>query len=521
MLRFRVLGPFQVEDDGRPLTLGSARRRALLALLTLNAGRVVGVERLVDALWGESPPRTAVHVLHVYVSDLRRSLPDEVLVTAPPGYLLRVSTGAVDLADFERLVSRGRDALSAGDAAGAVALLDEALALWRGPVLEDLAGEGFVQVEARRLEELQLETRELRATAGLARGGAPDLVPQLLELVSEHPFRERPHALLMRALAAAGRQAEALEVYAAVRARLADELGIEPGAELRSAQTAVLRQEAAPGPLVTPAGVVLAVGWNPQRLDALAHVASAPATAAGRELLIAAVLDALASTPADLTATAAAASTAQRSTPGPGRSAAFRSRHLADHVTALAAEHDADLVVLDAVGLIEADGRLADWVVAVLSNVTADVVLLPNDPPMAGRPFAVPFGGSEHDWAAAELAALLARASGTVLRVIGALAEHDDGSRLVARVGLAIQRAVGVTVEPVLTEATVPGLLTALGGTTAVIGVSERWRSEGFGPFRQQLAAAAPGTLVIRRGLRPGLLAPPTFGTRFAWSAAG
>jgi hypothetical protein len=190
-------------------------------------------------------------------------------------------------------------------------------------------------------------------------------------------------------------------------------------------------------------------------------------------------------------------------------------------VTALAAEHDADLVVLDAVGLIEAHGRLADWVVAVLSDVTADVVLLPNDPPTAGRPFAVPFGGSEHDWAAAELAALLARASGTGLRMIGALAEHDDASRLVARVGLAIQRAVGVTVEPVLTEATVPGLLTALAGTTAVIGVSERWRSEGLGPFRQQLVDAAPGTLMIRRGLRPGLLAPPTFGTRFAWSAAG
>ena len=520
MLRFRVLGPFQVEDDGRPLTLGSARRRALLALLTLNAGRVVGVERLVDALWGESPPRTAVHVLHVYVSDLRRSLPDEVLVTAPPGYLLRVPASAVDLADFERLVSRGRQDLSAGDPAGAMVSLDEALALWRGPVLEDLADAGFVQVEARRLEELQLAARELRATAGLARGD-PDLVPQLLALVSEHPFRERAHALLMRALAAAGRQAEALDVYATVRARLTDELGIEPGTELQAAQTAVLRQEAAPARLAAPAGVVLAVGSDPRRLGALALAASRPAAAAGRELLVAAVLDARTSTPGDLTATAAAALTAQRSTPGPGRSAAFRSRNLADHVTALAAEHDADLVVLDAAGLIGTQGQLADWVVAALSDVTADVILLPDDPPTAGLPFAVPFGGTEHDWAAAELAALLARASGSALRMIGALTEHDDASRLVARAGLAIQRAVGVTVEPVLTEATVPGLLTALADTTPVIGVSERWRSEGLGPFRHQLADAAPGTLVIRRGLRPGLLAPPTSGTHFAWSAAG
>jgi DNA-binding SARP family transcriptional activator len=520
VLRFGVLGPFQVEDDGRPVMLGSARRWALLALLTLNAGRVVGVERLVDALWGESPPRTAVHVLHVYVSDLRRSLPEGVLVTAPPGYLLRVPAGAVDLADFERLVSRGREALSAGDPAGAVALLDEALALWRGPVLADLADAGFVQVEARRLDELRLAARELRATAGLARGD-PDLVPQLLDLVGEHPFRERPHALLMRALAAAGRQAEALEVYATVRARLADELGIEPGAELRAAQTAVLRQEAAPVQLATPTGVVLAVGGDPRRLGELALAASRPAAAAGRELLVAAVLDARTSTPGDLTTTAAAALTAQRSTPGPGRSAAFRSPNLADHVTALAAEHDADLVVLDAAGLIGPQGYLADWVVAALSDVTADVVLLPNDPPTTGLPFAVPFGGTEHDWAAAELAALLAKASGSALRVIGAHTEHDDASRLVARAGLAIQRAVGVTVEPILTEATVPGLLTALAGTTAVIGVSERWRSEGLGPFRQQLADARPGTLLIRRGLRPGLLAPPTFGTRFAWSAAG
>jgi hypothetical protein len=187
----------------------------------------------------------------------------------------------------------------------------------------------------------------------------------------------------------------------------------------------------------------------------------------------------------------------------------------------LAAEHDADLVVLDAAGLIGAQGRLADWVVAVLSDVTADVVLLPNGPPTEGLSFAVPFGGSEHDWAATELAALLARGSGSVLRVIGALTEDDDASRLVARVGLAIQRAVGVTVEPILTEATVPGLLTALAGTTAIIGFSERWRSEGLGAFRQEVANGVPGTLLIRRGLRPSLLAPPSSGTRFAWSAAG
>ncbi len=246
MLWFRVLGRFQVDDDHGPLSLGSARRRALLALLTLNAGRVVAVDRLIDALWGETPPRTAAHVLHVYVSDLRHVMPDQVLLTAPPGYLLQVPGDAVDLNEFERLLSRAHAAFMAGDPAGTVSAVDAALALWRGPVLDDLASEGFVRVEAQRLEELRLTARELRATAALTLPDPPDLVPELRALVVEHPYRERSHALLMRALATSGRQAEALEVYATTRSRLADELGIEPGAELQAAQTAVLRQEVAP-----------------------------------------------------------------------------------------------------------------------------------------------------------------------------------------------------------------------------------------------------------------------------------
>ena len=518
MLRFRVLGPFEVEDEDGPVALGSARRRALLALLTLNAGRMIRPERLVDALWGESPPRTALHVLHVYVSDLRRALPEGILVTAPPGYLLRVAAEAVDLTEFERLVARGRVALSTGDPARAAIALDAALALWRGPVLDDLADEGFVQVEARRLDELRLAAREIRAEAALARGGEPELVPELLTLVNEHPFRERPHALLMRALAGAGRQAEALEVFATVRVRLAEELGIEPGAELRSAQTAVLRQEAAPVAVDSPMGVVVAVCSDPHRLGALVLAAALPARAAGRELVVAVVLDAVSSSPAELTAAALAA---QKSVLGSGRSAAFRSRDLARDVSTLAAEHDADLVVLDAAGLIGAQGRLADWVVAAMSELTADVVLLPNGPPTVGVPLAVPFGGSEHDWAAAEFAALLARAAESSLRIVGAFTEREDASRLVARVGLAVQRAVGVTVEPVLAEATVPGLLAAMVNTTAVIGVSERWRSEGLGRFRKQLTDATQGSLVVRRGLRPGLLASPASGSRFAWSVVG
>ena len=255
--------------------------------------------------------------------------------------------------------------------------------------------------------------------------------------------------------------------------------------------------------------------------DELARTASCAATAAGRELVTVAMLDAASTDSVALTAAAAAAAAAQRSVPGPGRSAAFRSRDLAGDLAVLAAEHDADLVVLDAAGLIGPQGLLAGWVVAALSDLTADVALLPGTTPPAGASFVVPFGGSEHDWAAAELAALLVRRAGTSLRVVGAMTDDDDGSRLVARVGLAVQRAVGITVEPALAEPTVPALLAAMAGSAAVVGeLFERWRSEGLGRFRQQLADAMPGTLVsATAAYMQGLLAPRSSHTRFAWSA--
>jgi DNA-binding SARP family transcriptional activator len=515
VLRFRVLGPFQVEDDHGPLPLGSARRRALLALLTLNAGRVVAVDRLIDALWGEAPPRTAAHVLHVYVSDLRHVVPDQVLVTAPPGYLLRVPADAVDLSDFERLLARAHAAF-ARDPAGAVADVDAALALWRGPVLDDLASEGFVRVEAQRLEELRLTARELRAAAALALPDGPDLVPELQALIVEHPYRERSHALLMRALATSGRQAEALDVYAKIRNRLADELGIEPGAELQAAQAAVLRQEVAP--TSPPAGVVIALAAEPRRLRALARAGELVAAASRRELLLVAALDSE-RPPADLPAAGASAASAVRPVAVPARSAAFRSRDVARDVAALAAEQDADLVVLDAAGQVGPAGRLSDRLLRILTGLTADVALLIGDPPARHPPYAVLFGGSEHDWAAAELAALLTRAAGASVRIIGTFTEEDDASRLIARVGLAVQRAIGVPVEPVLVEPTTTGLLNALAGTTPIIGLSERWQSQGLGWLRHHLGQTMPGTLLSRRGVRPGLLAPSTSSTRFAWSA--
>jgi DNA-binding SARP family transcriptional activator len=526
MVEFRVLGSFEVVRDGLPVDLGGARRRAFLALLVLNAGKVIGTERLIDELWGERPPPTAGHVLHVYVSALRKLLPPEVLASRPPGYALEVSPESIDLLRFERSVATGRRALQAGDARAAAAAFDEGLSMWRGPVLEDFAADEFVQAEARRLDELRVAARELRAEAGIALGGGADVVAELSALASEHPYRERGHALLMRALAAGGRQAEALAVYTAVRERLDEELGIEPGEDLRAAHLAVLRQEvsatAPPAPLPATAGAVLAVAFEPGRLPAVAAAADAAAAGSNRELIVACVLPRSEGSAPDLAAASRVAADVRRTVASEARGAAFASRDPARDIAALAAENEADLVVLDAAGLVDARGRLPELLAAALETITADVALLIGAPPAAGALLAAPFGGGVHDWAATELAALMARGGGGGLRLIGVTTDDDDASRLVARAALAVQRAVGLDAEPVLAVPTAEGLVAAAEGVGGlVIGVSDRWRSTGLGDIRRALARSAPSALVVRRGVRPGLLAPPDARTRFGWSAAG
>jgi DNA-binding SARP family transcriptional activator len=236
---FRLLGPLEVVNERGPISLGGQKQRALLALLLLDAGRVVSVDRLVDALWGEQPPKTAQTSLHNLVSQLRKLLGADLLVTQAPGYVLRVDPGQVDLRRFERLVSQGREAEGEAKAR----LLREALALWRGTPLAELAFEPFAQEEVARLEELRLATIEERIDADLAVGRHSELVGELEAAVAAHPLRERPRAQLMLALYRAGRQAEALEAYAEARRVLVGELGIEPSPELQRLHASILRQE--------------------------------------------------------------------------------------------------------------------------------------------------------------------------------------------------------------------------------------------------------------------------------------
>jgi DNA-binding SARP family transcriptional activator/DNA-binding beta-propeller fold protein YncE len=250
--RFRVLGPLEVEQENRLLTLGGARQRALLAALVLHANQVVPRDRLVEAVWGEDPPESAPSALQGYVSALRKALGPDVIVTRPPGYELEADSELIDVLRFEALAAAGAQALASGDAARAEGLLREALRLWRGEPLADLESVRFVELERLRLEEVRLGALADRNDARLALGGHTEVAGELAALVHEHPLRERFRAQLMLALYRAGRQAEALEVYQQGRALLSAELGLEPGEPLKELERAILRHDEALAPPAPP-----------------------------------------------------------------------------------------------------------------------------------------------------------------------------------------------------------------------------------------------------------------------------
>jgi DNA-binding SARP family transcriptional activator/ABC-type branched-subunit amino acid transport system substrate-binding protein len=244
-MEFRLLGRLEVRDGPRELALGGGKQRALLAVLLVHAGEVVQTERLIDALWGEQPPASALNSVHVYVSQLRRELGNGRLATRGRGYALEVQPGELDREEFERLLAEGRAALRDGNQERAAATLRQALGLWRGPALADFAYESFAQNEIARLEELRLGALEERIEADLRLGRHAELVSELEALVRANPLRERLREHLMLALYRCGRQADALEAYQQARRTLSDELGIEPGPALRELERSILTQDPA------------------------------------------------------------------------------------------------------------------------------------------------------------------------------------------------------------------------------------------------------------------------------------
>jgi len=250
---FLLLGPLEARQRDRLLRLGSIKHRMLLAKLLLHANQVVSTDELIEAVWGEEPPPTVRQSLQNHVAALRKAIetsnggaPPRMLLTRDPGYLLNVDPEQLDLHRFQRLDRSGREALSAGDPATAADLLRQALALWRGPALADVAAStGIAWPELIGVEELQLAAVEARIEADLALGRHRELVAELEALVRLQPLREHLHGQLMLALYRSGRQADALAAYRAARKTLVNELGIEPSVGLQRLEQAILAQDPA------------------------------------------------------------------------------------------------------------------------------------------------------------------------------------------------------------------------------------------------------------------------------------
>jgi DNA-binding SARP family transcriptional activator len=532
---FRLLGPLEVFEHDRPLALGGVKQRSLLALLLLHANELVSTDRLVDQLWGAAPPLTAGKSIQVYVSRLRKVLDDQRLATHAPGYVLRVEPPELDLARFEQLAGEARRAAPEV----ATRKLREALALWRGPALADLAYEPFAQVEIARLEEMRLAVLEQRIDADLACGCHAELAGELTALVSRHPLRERLRCQLMLALYRSGRQAEALDAYRAARRELLEELGLEPSEELKRLEQAILRQDPALDPpraegrapvvrhdvpvpdAPAPGRALLVAPRAVSRLDTLLALAEPlAASPPAHELIVAGVVPA--EELSDATATLAARRDELLAGGIAARTAAFSSPTRGDDIARLGAQENVELVLMDA-GPSPLDGDAG----VVLEKAPCDVALLlaAGGPPRDG-PVLVPFGAASHDWAALELGAWVAGSCDVPLRLIGAADRRADGrdaSRLLADASLIVQRTAGIVAEPLLAGRGRRGVAAlAEGAGLLVVGLSERWRHERLGRARGELAAAprAP-TVFVRRGTRPGGLAPAETRTRFSWSLTG
>jgi DNA-binding SARP family transcriptional activator len=521
-MEFRILGPLEVVDRGRPVALGGPKQRALLAALLLTPNRPVSIDRLIDALWPTRQPADAANALQFHVSRLRKLLGESgAIVTKEPGYLFRIDPDQVDLFRFERLVDEAEGA----EAARASRLLAEALDLWRGEPLADLADDPSSRAEVQRLEAARLAALELRIEADLELGRHSQLVPELEALVRIHPLHERLGGAFMKALYGAGRQAEALEVYRTTRQTFVAELGIEPSPALRELEQAILRQdpELSPGPRGSALRAIVVLAGDEDRLGDLLAIAEPLAIYPRRELILVRF-----TTDHHGLAAATSALTAQRdvlSERGVAcRVAAYTTDAAGAEAALLAAEQPVDLVLADAPPELLGKVPFAEPLAELLEQAPCEVGLLTAGAGTADGPIVTPFGGADHDWSAIELAAWLAASMGTTLRLLGTEADpalgRRDASRLLARASLLVQQLAGIVTEPVLIPPGDRGVLQAAAGARVlVIGLSDRWRDEGIGPIRTAIAVTADApVLFVRRGLRPAGLAPAQTFTRFTWT---
>jgi DNA-binding SARP family transcriptional activator len=524
---YRLLGSLEVRVDGRPVQIKGAKDRALLAILLLGANRPQSSDHLIRELWGDGAPRSARNSLQVRISNLRKALArpeagDEPVVSVEHGYLVRLEPNQLDLYRFEHLLAAAGEAITLHETAQASEMLSEALALWRGPALADFVYEPFAQIPAARLDELRLLAIEMRTDTELALGRHAMLIPELETIVAQHPFRERLCGQLMLALYRGGRQTEALATYRRIRRKLSDELGIEPNPILQQLQKAILRQDPTLDLAAVPApdrSILIAV-LNTPALDSLVVLGRTLATRPRHELIV------LQPNPASGDVTQASALLNERreelaSSGIVSRTAAFTAKKLGDELIRVAIEQDVDLLLVDG----SPDVTDNEVIRELLEGSPCDVAILVarNRSPVTG-PVLVPFGGGDHDWSAVELGAWISTAWHMPLRLVGAAAgdamRSNDASRLLATAALAAQQALGVRTEPVLIRPTAEALVRATEeAALVVIGLPQQWRHAGLGRARTEVARhAQPTVVIVRRGTRPGGLAPRGSHTKFTWS---
>jgi DNA-binding SARP family transcriptional activator len=518
VLGFGILGPIEVVADDRPLQLGGPRRRSTLALLLLNANRVVSIDELADALYAGRPPVSAVTQVHKQIAELRRVLGPEAIHTQGSGYVIKVARSQFDLSRFEELTAEAVDAMSRSDAARSATLLKDALALWRGEALGDVRGEESLLSHARRLEELRLTAQERLAEAELALGRHAEVAAELERLVRIHPLRESLRALQMLALYRSGRQADALDVFRRTRVELVEQFGIEPGPALRAAERAILQQDPAlelDGAPSEGGRSILLFASRDAAFDELLAVARP--LASSHELILARIV----ADEDELAAAADAANSQRRRLGGGVRSAVFTSADPAGDAVGLGDSYGVELVLVDSAKGIDG-AHVPDELAALFDLCPADVAVVSGVARVSEGIF-VPFGGGEHDWAALELAAWIAAAGGEELVLVGTRSDRRtgrrDASRLLAHAAVAAQRLAGVSTRPLLASPTAEGLRAAVEPAGVVIvGLSESWRTAGIGDARRALVAGGAPLVLVHRGPRPGGLAPTETRTRFSWT---
>jgi DNA-binding SARP family transcriptional activator len=531
-LEFRLLGPLEVRRNGEQVAVDGPHLRALLAILMLRANTPVSMDRLVDDLWQQEPPRHASNALQALVFRLRRALaPDgaALIVHSAVGYMLAVPRSRLDLFRVEDEWVAARAALRDDDPETASRTLAATLDMWRGDPLAEFAGQWFADADRHRLAEIRLAVQCDRFDAKLALGHHQQVLGELGAVVAEHPNQERPLRQLMLALYRSGRQVDALAEYTTARRRLDDDFGLAPGSELQQLELAILRQDPAldlPVATVSVASQPIIL-WS-SSAETLAPMVALTATlateASGRELLLVRLLGEAEATDLSVAVTEQAELVHRlRRSRIVARSAAFTSTSPGDDLVRLADEQSSVLVLLE-VG--DEQQPLSDLHTDVLADCVCDVGLLAmrvGKRPSAHAAVLVPFGGNDHDWTALEIGCWLARASNAPLRLLGVSSGRDgarDASRTLASASLAMQRSYGIVAEAEIVPPGADGILERTAGARAlVIGLSFRRGMHGLGSVRGTLLArSACPVALVRRGRRPGGFAPARAVTRFTWS---